>query len=474
MTGPVDEWVFTTLHRLACLTMNKDGTRALAAAPIRLVRMAEVRSYAGPPAILLPVDVDAPLTPPSVKAVEFGGTKLTIMNPVERESSWTGDGGRGAWWHLASGSITPSWNLWGTVRNLLLLREEVDLAIRDRHGRFPITASPRLAAGLTQVPVVNEALALLVDASLYFVNDRPLLTGLEDVVQPPIVVLSHDCDSLAGNGIWDQVTRVNKLLTPLMRARTPDWRQLRHIASNMAEPQKGYLGDLRCMWELERSFDFPSVSYILNGRAGRYGARSSFQLSAQAILDCPSGSEIGIHYNYGYLDSARHFEDQVMEIESILGYRPVAGRAHYLKFDPHSHAGVVASGGIRIDESVGWISRNSYRVGIAGPFKPFDSDKRRAVDVIEFPLVFSDSDIAREDGSSSTWSAMFRHITKIGGCVSVLVHPGAFASPERPDMAGVYNRVLSDVANANSRVVTPSQLADEIGRIDSGGSSALT
>jgi hypothetical protein len=49
-------------------------------------------------------------------------------------------------------------------------------------------------------------------------------------------------------------------------------------------------------------------------------------------------------------------------------------------------------------------------------------------------------------------------LEKIGGVISVLFHPGTFANPERPDLDGLYLRILEFANEARARNLMPSDI----------------
>ena len=62
-----------------------------------------------------------------------------------------------------------------------------------------------------------------------------------------------------------------------------------------------------------------------------------------------------------------------------------------------------------------------------------------------------------EDGYLS-FKNLFEHLEKIGGVISVLFHPGTFANPERPDLEGLYFRILELANEARARNLMPSDI----------------
>ena len=70
------------------------------------------------------------------------------------------------WYRHESGTLLPAYNVYSNLWNLMTLDEDARSPERDRHGRFPSGASPRVGSGLLEVPAFNEAVAAVVAASL--------------------------------------------------------------------------------------------------------------------------------------------------------------------------------------------------------------------------------------------------------------------------------------------------------------------
>ena len=439
---------------------TEEGLRLLRNARIRAAPSESLRDVRGP-AIVLPADVATPLTPQKPWQVPFNGTLLTLSNPVPRPGNeWQAlpNEATPAWWRHPTGTLTPAWNMLGGVYDLLSFREETEIAARDRHGRLPVAASARTAAVLGKVPVANEALALLLDASAAMERGTAPTLRLDGLIEAPALVLSHDCDLLRGDDAITQAIRAYRIVQPCLRGKAPRLRLFEIILANYRHPYRYFLDDLIKMLAVERRFGYRSIMYVLNGTGGRFGARSGLAAVRRLLEQLPPGWEIGIHYNHDTFHQPGRFASQKAEIEGLIGKAVTAGRAHYLRFDPRRSPAFVAERGIRFDESIGWSSQNAYKAGIAGPFRPLNEAADRCLEMIELPLVFMDANVAEGEDGYLSFKALFGHLEKIGGVIGVLFHPGTFANPERPDLEGLYSRILEFANEAGARNLMPSDI----------------
>lgn len=456
-----DRWLIDNLVLLARFQFMPAAARAFRGGALRPMPWAEAIAVREP-AIVLPNDVPSPFEIGDVWKVSFNGTEVTLWHRLPAPGpEWQPLPDRQAplWWHHPQGALLPAWNVMALLKDLLGFRDDREVATRDRHGRLPAEETPRFRAGLLDVPAVNEANAVLLDALLSMAaGSKPRLVLPTGTVAPPGVALSHDCDLLRGNDFYTQAVRIYRFGRSVLslKARSA-WRNARALTENVLRPRRYYFGNMLGMLDLERQFGFRSVSYMLNGTGGRFGARSGSAIVRRYLRELPPGFEAGMHYNHDTFGDPTRFGAQKQELEPMVEGGIVCGRAHYLRFDPLTSPGFVASQGIRFDESLGWADRLAYRGGIAGPFRPMNESTGEAMDLVELPLVFTDTPLIAARGSGR-FESMFRHLERIGGVATVLFHPGVFDNPEQPEADGLYFDVLQRAYWSGARAWTPREI----------------
>lgn len=429
---------------------------AFEAVPLRWCTMAEA-AHPQERALFIPTDVASGVVPGDAWTVPFGGTRLTLWNALPPPSSdWRlQDPAAPLWYVHPCGAVMPAWNLAPTLFDLLTLKEETSRSERDMHGRFVGRMSPRADAGLLEVPIFNDSVAALVAACVGLQRvgapDAALATGL---VTPPVLVLSHDLDQLRGNDVWTQVVRLSRAVLPRGRA-FPQVRNAWLALVNAALPRRYYFDNVVGMIAIERMLGFTSSLYFLNGTGGRFGARSGAGLIPDVAAVTPAGWDLGLHYNHDTHLEPQAFAAQRTQLEALLGRRVVAGRAHYLRFDPTRSWRFYVDMGIHADESLGYYDRIGYRAGIAGPFRPYDAGSGQALSLVEMPMVVMEGTLVEQypNNSAEAFERHLRHVAVVGGAVSLLFHPGQFHNPEHPEMLGLYRRLLGSARLLGARSV---------------------
>lgn len=458
------EWMICNLRLLSKWQFSEKGNDILWSGAIRFAPMAEALS-SRERAIYAPIDIEAPLVPAACWTAPFSDGRVTLWNPIERPGDdWVAvpnpdspvfwrKGDRGPW--------LVAWNFFSTLLDLYSFREDRDIVARDEHDRFPIEASPRYAEGLTQVPFANEGLALLLAGALAVRSGDAFRSALsEDLLSTPWLALSHDCDALHGSDRYSQAIRAYRGFSPVLSGQPPKFAPLRGILENTLTPRRYYFDNMFGMFDVERQFGMRSVSYILNGKGGRFGARTPMRVNEQFIRAVPQGWPLGLHYNYGTMHDPFELAAQKRQAEVWTGSPIDCGRAHYLKFDPLTDFHTLAKNGFLFDESVGWPYEGSYRCGVAGPFRPWDTRKQAPSEIVELPLTIMDATLSLKDTGSSSYLSLYRHLCRVGGILTLVVHPGAFFNPEREHMTGVYHTLLRDHYQSGGTSVLPADILE--------------
>ncbi len=357
----------------------------------------------------------------------------------------------------------PAWALWPNLVELLSGKEDRSIDIRDEHGRLPLHETLRFKAGVYAVPAVNEALAVLLDALYALRSGKLPALALPDGRAKLTVLLSHDCDILGGHDWLTQAVRLFRAGRAMTSGNLAEaGRRLRAIAQNATSPGRFYLENLLDMIALESRYGFRSICYILNGNNGRFGARDHPRWIKKLAESLPPGWELGLHYNYDTFENAETFAAQQAQLTALTGRTAIAGRAHYLRFNFLTSPRFLQAQGIQLDESSGWVSKLSFRNGIAGPFRPFDSATRRGLSLIEVPLLIADNSL-RLDGQFRTAQRIITHLSRIGGMITVLFHPGAADNPEEPSSTGAYAQLIELTHAMGAESLTPSQILERAG-----------
>ena len=162
------------------------------------------------------------------------------------------------------------------------------------------------------------------------------------------------------------------------------------------------------------------------------------------------GAEIGLHASYSAaLDHALIAEEKA-ELER-LGATLHGQRYHYLRVDPHANLAPLADLGFAYDSSLGFGGAPGFRAGIAHPFRPWDLEHDRPLDLVEIPLAAMDVTLAEPRYLGLSVKEAERRLLALldwaaehGGGFSILWHTDRFD----PATAGGWDRLYARLIDA--------------------------
>jgi hypothetical protein len=394
---------------------------------------------------------------------------VTVPAPVERRARWVLDtiGARDlaygddlpyraeAWEQVDRGELPAGDEVAEAFFHLARVEEKT--GPRDQHGRFPASAT---SLDLLDPPLdrLRERLGI-----------EPLRWGGARFA----VALTHDVDTpwrWTRIGVRGAAARLKShALAGRGRAALREARALSGVPVHRirrTDPN----------WSFER----------VTGIEGERGARSTFFVMAghRHAADGSSpetydrlrprlvetieagGAEIGLHGSYTAAEDTSRLTEEKQELEALSG--PVQGqRYHYLRVDPHANLAPLEDLGFAYESSLGYAAGVGFRAGTAHPYRPWDLDRDRPLDLVEVPLALMDATFddrylgltARQ--AEAHVLGLVDRAAERGGGFSVLWHTDRFdpATSERWDH--LYERLIDAVYAAGGICTSAGELAKE-------------
>jgi hypothetical protein len=168
---------------------------------------------------------------------------------------------------------------------------------------------------------------------------------------------------------------------------------------------------------LTSSFYFLTLSYSLS------------EIKEMARRLGSEGWDIGLHGDFGTHDSIERMNDSLTKFSTELGFLPDGVREHYLKFDFEKTWEIMEKIGFNYDTTVGFTDRLGFKLGLATPFHPPDSEWK-AMKLLEIPLTLMDTTLwgyLKRDEKSGLDDVhqMLKKIESVNGLFTLLWHQEA-------------------------------------------------
>ena len=179
------------------------------------------------------------------------------------------------------------------------------------------------------------------------------------------------------------------------------------------------------------------------------------------------GAEIGLHGSYTAAESESALAAEKEELETLAG--PVRGhRYHYLRVDPHRNLAALERLGFAYDSSLGFADAPGFRAGIAHPFRPWDVERDRPLDLVQIPLAAMDVTFSEEHYLGLSASEAERRLIALvdwaaehGGGFAVLWHTDRYDPATSRGWDRLYLRLLEAVRARGGVCLSAGQLTEE-------------
>jgi hypothetical protein len=257
---------------------------------------------------------------------------------------------------------------------------------RDRFDNLDPTGTPIDAAGLLGTPALSQLAS----------DWRRHLEAAGRQASPvrwtagggrSALALSHDVDypeAIRAIELLRHGRRGGAAVRALLGRENPFWR-----FSDWADLSEE-LGGASTFYFMARQGSL--LRYALGDPDGFYDVRTPRYRRLLASLR-ERGCEIGLHASFrSSLEPAR-FAAEKARIEEASGGAIEGNRQHYWRLDPeapHATLRQLEEAGFRYDSSLGLEMRPGVRRGLCHPFRPFDPERRRPLDLIELPPTWMD------------------------------------------------------------------------------------
>lgn len=103
------------------------------------------------------------------------------------------------------------------------------------------------------------------------------------------------------------------------------------------------------------------------------------------------GWEVGLHGGHSSYNNLKDLEHQKIKLEKILGKKVVGYRNHFLRFKVPVTWELLAKAGFSYDSTLGYSNTYGFRNGMCHPFKPFNLETKKEIDILEIPLNIMDA-----------------------------------------------------------------------------------
>ena len=148
---------------------------------------------------------------------------------------------------------------------------------------------------------------------------------------------------------------------------------------------------------LEEKYDAKSSFYFLTLDEGDLDFNFKIEELEQEIRNIvDNGWEVGLHGGHEAYNNLDEIKENKKRLEKVLGRGVIGYRNHFLKFKVPDTWELLSKAGFEYDTTFGYADMVGFRNGMCHPFKPFNLNTGKEIDILEIPLTIMDCTLLRD------------------------------------------------------------------------------
>ncbi len=181
--------------------------------------------------------------------------------------------------------------------------------------------------------------------------------------------------------------------------------------------------------ELEAKYNAKSSFYFLALKPGEKDFNYKIEdLEDELKFISDHGWEIGLHGGHESYNNLEDIKEKKQILENVLGKEIIGYRNHYLRFKVPDTWELLSKANFKYDTTFGYSDCAGFRNGMCHPFKPYNINTGKQIDIIEIPLIVMDRTLFRDYmrlDVKKSWELIKSLIDKVeqyNGVITILWH----------------------------------------------------
>jgi len=216
--------------------------------------------------------------------------------------------------------------------------------------------------------------------------------------------------------------------------------------------------NFRDIMALEAKYNAKSSFYFMALQPGEEDFNYKIEdLKEELRFISDNGWEVGLHGGHKSYNSFEDIVEKKQRLEKVLGKQVIGYRNHYLKFKVPDTWELLSKAGFKYDATFGYSDCAGFRNGLCHPFRPYNLNTEKQIDILEFPLVIMDRTLLRDYmrlGVEKAWELIKRLIDKVeqyNGLVTTLWHNNMLVEEQYRKM---YENLLKYASSKNAWITS--------------------
>jgi len=357
-----------------------------------------------------------------------------------------------------SGTLHFKQDLFKSAFYLLSGYQEYNSPRKDDLGRFPYEASVQHELNIIDRPVVNEYFEIMIEAISDYCEYHGIEFKRKNKNKKAALFLTHDVDRIdkytfhTVKGVIKK-KQFGKMFSWLMKWLNPFYRNNPKWTFDYLERTEKERNLRACYFFLNKDVKHLDSYY-------RFTDKRIRKLIAHLETN---GHLIGLHGGVRSSGDVSKIGNDLTVLNSVVKASVKGNRQHRLLFKHPQTMCHLEEAGITFDSSLGFAGHEGFRNSYCHPFKLFDFENDRMIDVWEVPLNVMDGTLFTYRGldyeaALNSVKELKQIIVRHKGVFTLLFHQDFLDEEEHPGIRSFYEKTLDLLCQDDMSVFDPESL----------------
>jgi len=322
---------------------------------------------------------------------------------------------------------------------------------KDEHGRFPAKSSLAYQEGFLELPLVNLWAKKL--GELLLANNR----GYSFLNKSFGYISTIDIDMAfcyKHKGIWRNLGGFTRELLKL------DLKKIEKRIKVLSDKEDDPFNNFAYQEQIHKQYNVSPTYFILLADHGKFDKNIDYDNDAfvSLVQQLAAQYAVGIHPSYNSNKVKKKLKEEIHRLESITLNNVESSRQHFLKLDIRETYAILNKHNIKEDHSMGYSTQLGFRASICSPFKFYDLEKEKQLDIKVYPFAVMDVALNRflklsVSESKERLDKLFQVVESVNGLFISVFHNESLSDFDNwKGWREVYEHILSSAQKHHDSV----------------------
>jgi len=418
----------------------------------------------------LPPDSPYILLPLSEKELNLNKVKwigdIPVLYPL--------NGASNKFFKIENKNLIFNHDLLKSAFHLLSGFEEYKSDLFNSTGHFPYRESLQYKLKIIKRPIVNYYFEIIMSGIEKFCHINEFTFIRKSVLNSFGFFLTHDIDRITKYHFWEVILKLLELirLKPSIHSLHKRFSLLIRYIKNSLKlfRRENPFWNFSFLIQLEKKYGMKSTFFFLE----KYGLHknSRYRFHEKRIRELitwlvSEKCEIGLH---GTIQSSSDLTLMLRTLNHLQQVTPesvIGIRQHCLKIIIPETILIQEKAGLKYDTSLGFPEHEGFRNSYCLPFKLFDFEQNKMINVWEFPLIIMDTTLTNYrklsflDAENSLMD-LLKEVKRFNGLFTLLWHNCHFDEDSFPGITDFYKSILKKINKMQPEILTGKEILSRL------------